>query len=97
MSKFYIDGSNNYIGAFDGAQPPNGSIEVPSAPPHARCKWNPANSTWNAVTLNISEKVGPEVEKQLINLAFAMCDFAVRGDKTAITVIDNKLQQLKNS
>jgi len=38
--KYYIDADNNYIGAFDGVNPPKGSIEVPSPPGDARQKWD---------------------------------------------------------
>lgn len=94
-TKFYRDASNNYIGAYDGATPPVGSIEVPSAPLDARCKWN--GTSWNAPVYTAAEKLAPEVQKQLINLAQGICDFAIRNDKTILTVIDNKLTQIKNS
>lgn len=32
MTKFYVDDSGIYLGGFDGATPPNGSIEVDSPP-----------------------------------------------------------------
>lgn len=46
MTKFYVDGDGNYIGGFDGADPPSGSIEVPAAPEDARQTWNGAS--WSA-------------------------------------------------
>lgn len=40
MTKYYIDANGNYIGGFDGAEPPAGSSEVTIPPENARCKWN---------------------------------------------------------
>lgn len=39
MTKYFVDHAGNYIGAFDGAEPPKGAIEVPSAPDDARQPW----------------------------------------------------------
>lgn len=39
MTKYFVDQAGNYIGAFDGAEPPANSIEVPSAPSDARQPW----------------------------------------------------------
>lgn len=40
MQKFYIDENNNYIGSFDGPEPPKGSIEVDTPPDDGRQKWS---------------------------------------------------------
>jgi len=40
MTKYYVDAEGVYVGGFDGADPPEGSIEVPDAPPHGTCKWD---------------------------------------------------------
>jgi len=45
MTKFFVDAAGNYIGGFDDADPPLGSIEVPIAPDDASQIWN--GSTWN--------------------------------------------------
>lgn len=42
MTKHFRDAAGNYIGGFDGAQPPAGSIEVPVAPTHAAQRWDGA-------------------------------------------------------
>lgn len=39
MTTYYVDVSGNYLGGFDGADPPAGAIEVPSAPSNALQKW----------------------------------------------------------
>ena len=40
MTKYFVDKIGNYIGAFDGAEPPANSVEVPSAPGDARQLWS---------------------------------------------------------
>ena len=47
MTKYFIDNTGKYIGAFSGGEPPEGAIEVPNAPAHAAQKWNGAG--WDAV------------------------------------------------
>lgn len=47
MTKFYADGAGRYLGGFDGAAAPAGSIEVPLAPAAAWQVWNGA--AWAAV------------------------------------------------
>lgn len=44
MTDFYIDSDGFYVGAFDGATPPVGSIKVDAPPPDARMKWD--GSKW---------------------------------------------------
>lgn len=44
--RFFVDASGNYLGSFDGAAPPPGAVEVPSAPVDARQKWT--GSAWSA-------------------------------------------------
>lgn len=45
-TKYYRDNAGNYVGAFDGALPPVGSIEVSSPPSHASCTFS--NGAWSA-------------------------------------------------
>ena len=40
MIKHFVDENGNYIGAFDGAEPPTGSTEVSEPPLHARDVWD---------------------------------------------------------
>jgi hypothetical protein len=44
MTKYFVDAGGNYLGGFDGAQPPNGPVEVPAPPAHGRDKWQ--NGAW---------------------------------------------------
>lgn len=54
-SKFYIDAEGNYLGAFCGAEPPDGSIEVPEPQPQFDSVWDgskwqtPQHHAWAAV------------------------------------------------
>ena len=40
MTKYYVDNEGAYVGAYDGAEPPDGSIEVGSVPDDARQLWD---------------------------------------------------------
>ncbi|WP_406873287.1 hypothetical protein WHT83_06200 [Aminobacter sp. P9b] len=39
MTKYYVNAQGVYIGGFEGAAPPSGSIEVPTAPESATQPW----------------------------------------------------------
>lgn len=39
QTKFFVDAAGNYIGAFCGAEPLAGAIEVPTAPADSRDTW----------------------------------------------------------
>lgn len=54
-AKFFVDGSGAYIGAFDGAEPPANSVEVPTAPADARQVWD--GSAWGSVPAMVPQKV----------------------------------------
>lgn len=47
MTKYFVDETGSYIGGFDGAEPPEGAIEVPGAPEDARQTWQ--GQAWSAV------------------------------------------------
>lgn len=40
MTKYFVDIEGNYLGGFDGANPPEGSIEIDSPPLHGLDKWD---------------------------------------------------------
>lgn len=44
MTQYYVDQNGTYLGGFDGAEPPAGGIEVPTAPAHASQVY--ANGAW---------------------------------------------------
>lgn len=65
MTKYFVDSNGTYIGGFDGAEPPNGSIEVPSAPEDARQVWN--NGAWGPIPVTVPDRVtANQFGKQLI-------------------------------
>lgn len=47
MTNFYIDAQGRYLGGFDGAEPPDGAIEVARPPEHGADIWN--NGSWAIV------------------------------------------------
>lgn len=56
MTKYYVDSNGNYVGGFDGALPPAGSIQVPSPPDtHASQTWN--GSSWSAYQPPVTPKL----------------------------------------
>ncbi len=44
MTLFFVDAAGNYIGGFDGAEPPEGAIEIPEPPAHGLDKL--VNGEW---------------------------------------------------
>lgn len=55
MTKFYVDNQGRYIGGFDGAEPPDGAIEVPNPPDHGDDKL--VDGAWVAATPIVPESV----------------------------------------
>ncbi len=49
MTQYFIDTDGNYLGGFDGAEPPEGSIEVDTPPAHGSDKWT--NGAWVVVAI----------------------------------------------
>jgi hypothetical protein len=56
MTKYFIDTQGKYIGGFDGAEPPAGSIEVPSPPGHAKQLWDAENKQWLPLVLDYATR-----------------------------------------
>lgn len=40
MTQYFVDGNGAYLGGYDGADPPDGAIEVPEAPADASQTWD---------------------------------------------------------
>jgi hypothetical protein len=55
MTKYFVDGAGHYIGGFDGAEPPAGAIEVPTAPASASDKW--IGAQWVAASATVPAEV----------------------------------------
>lgn len=69
--KYYIDIDGNYLGGWD-SNPPNGAIEVETAPSDARSKW--INSAWSDPIIPYAESRTseyPSVGDQLDSLFHA--------------------------
>ena len=41
-TKYYVDNQGDYLGGFDGAEPPEGAIEVSALPQHGTDLWDGA-------------------------------------------------------
>jgi hypothetical protein len=65
MTKYYVDTDGTYLGGFDGAEPPDGAIEVTTAPQDARQIWS--DGTWGAIPVTVPDRVSAnQFGKQLI-------------------------------
>lgn len=53
--RFFCDAEGNYLGAFDGAEPPEGSVEVPSCPNAAKQVW--LSDAWTDAVLTVDEQL----------------------------------------
>lgn len=53
MTQYFRDVLGNYLGGFDGATPPNGSIEIPAPPESGTDKWN--GTAWIASPARVAE------------------------------------------
>lgn len=79
MTKFFVDQAGNYLGAFDGAEPPDESIEVPSAPGDARQLW--LADRWSDIPLTVEEyKLAIQSHMDTISRSYGYDDI-----KTAVT------------
>lgn len=57
MTKYFVDGDGVYLGGFDGAEPPEGAIEVPEPPDDGRQIWN--GSAWEPVAAEVEAVADP--------------------------------------
>lgn len=79
MTKFYVDVQGRYLGGFDGAEPPDGAIEVAEPPKHGMDIW--ANGSWVVVQV-----VPEQVTSRQAHAAIIM-----RGHDTAINAYINAI------
>jgi hypothetical protein len=54
-TKFFVSVGGTYIGGFDGVVPPEGAIEVPTAPADARQVWD--GEKWGEVPIVVPDRV----------------------------------------
>lgn len=97
MTKFYVDASGNYLGGFDGAQPPIGSTEVPFPPQDGRMIWN--NGSWSFTTAILDQIDNDEAGRALnVKALRAMADVTfqfVKNPALFTTAADYK-QAIRN-
>lgn len=55
MTKYYVDDTGRYIGAFCGVEPPAGAIDVDRAPEDARQAWQFPG--WSPVPVTVPQEV----------------------------------------
>lgn len=54
-TKYYVDANGAYLGGFDGAEPPDGAVEVATAPQDARQIWT--DGAWGAIPVTVPDRV----------------------------------------
>jgi len=84
-TKYYVNDSGEYVGAFSGALPSVGAVEVPEPPEHARDLWN--GESWESVT----EKV------QKVDMAQARLALLSAGHLSAVEGIINAMPEPQQS
>lgn len=67
MTKYYVDAQGNYLGGFDGAEPPANAILVPLPPAHGADKWD--GNAW-IPHVPVPPAEAPKADK-LVNLLVA--------------------------
>ncbi len=98
MTKYYRDVDGNYIGGFDGVEPPEGSIEVDEPPQNAVAKW--VGNKWVEPADNIRKKrqrdfiadLSPEgsFDETVIDILDALINNAY-GDSTTLDALKIKI------
>lgn len=99
-TKFFVDADGNYIGGFDGVEPPNGAIEVPYPPDtHASQLWNGEAYEPYIPIKPLAEKLNeifqaqtPEVRAQFGPFKAAVKDFLEEDDTLAALATINGAQ-----
>jgi hypothetical protein len=86
MTKFFVDNSGNYLGGFEGADPPQGAIEVPTPPAHGLDTWN--GNAWvpNAAVAAEAARVATDAAEQE----------TVKADNQVMTFLNMTPTQLDN-
>lgn len=98
MTKYYRDVDGNYIGGFDGSEPPEGSIEIDTPPQNGAAKW--AGGKWVEPVEDIRAKfkrdfiadLSPEgtFDETVIDILDALVNNAY-GDSTTLDALKIKI------
>lgn len=102
MTKYYVDQDNNYLGGFDGAVPPEDSIEVP-VPNHGFDTWDgtqwqpyiePAKDTRQRAYISELSSEGT-FDRTIGDCIDALIKAVALGDKTDLNKLLLKIQDIK--
>jgi len=96
MTKYFIDERGNYLGGFDGAEPPVGAVEIPVSPEYGsdiliEGVWT---QTDDRKTQVFNETRRTEYEKEGITTD-AMIVALWEGDQDTINAMEAKRQAVK--
>lgn len=86
MTKYFVDEQGRYLGGYDGAEPPEGAIEVPLPPADARMVWD--GSQFGEVAALVPQVVTRRQARQALLLAGLLDDVPV-----AIAAIEDDTQR----
>ena len=97
MAKYFVDTDGNYLGGFDGVEPPHGAIEVAAPPAYGLDKW--VNGEW--VPHVIVKPLSTRLEAILQQSSDLVASNPAPGVELlalvdAIMGIDNKLSAIAN-
>lgn len=67
MTKYFVDANGSYVGGFDGAEPPEGSVEVPEAPVDARQIWS--ETAWGDIPVTVPDRVSARRFRMQLRIA----------------------------
>ncbi len=68
VTKEFVNPQGVYIGGFCGAEPPEGSIEVPSTPEHGDQLWDLVNNVWLPLPADVSRAAMTPVSARQLRL-----------------------------
>lgn len=85
-TKYYVDSENNFIGGFDGTDPPQGSKEVP-VPNHGLDTWDGVK--WIPRVLTFEEK-NEDLLAQLLEIDLKSIRALREGDQVKINEWEGK-------
>ncbi len=93
ITKYFVDSDGKYLGGFDGAKPPAGSIEVPNPPNHGTD--NLVNGQWvKAASRNNSELLA-QISALESKQARATREAILTGDTTHLNAIESEIAILR--
>ncbi|MDG4895552.1 hypothetical protein P9272_18440 [Mesorhizobium sp. WSM4976] len=86
MTKFFVDRNGFYLGGFDGAEPPEGAIEVLEAPEDARQIWR--DGVWGAPQISPPDSVSARQFKLQLLYAGLLDEVEgwIAGQATAVQI-----------